>query len=422
MKQSNLATKITISVLAVGLIAYLVFYIVRGWQDETVTVPAYSAVIQVGTDASGIVVREETVLSGSGAYVELIPSEGEKVSAGQTVARLYHDASGQATSQAINTLSAEIEQLNYALSSGTDATDTSRLDAAVLDCITDLRSLTASGDLSSLEDSTLNLRTMVFKRDYTYGDHEAAGGLAVLCDEKESELAALKSSLSQVATSVAAPASGVFSGVADGYESLIDPVSVLDMTPSQLSGLLGRDVAAPGGTVGKLITSSTWYFAAILAEEDAKGLLEGRTYTISFSYDWFGQVDMTLEQISDPENGQVVLLFSSRTNLADTTLLRVQTVDIVTQELQGIRIPRRALRVLTETVTDEETGETTETQYTAVYTVVCTQAELQRVNVLYTDENFYLVEPADPDASRRLRAGDEIILNTTGIYDGKVVR
>ena len=131
---------------------------------------------------------------------------------------------------------------------------------------------------------------------------------------------------------------------------------------------------------------------------------------------------MTLEQISDPENGQVVLLFSSRTNLADTTLLRVQTVDIVTQELEGIRIPRRALRVLTETVTDEETGETTETQYTAVYTVVGTQAELQRVNVLYTDENFSLVEPADPDASRRLRAGDEIILNTTGIYDGKVVR
>ena len=44
---------------------------------------------------------------------------------------------------------------------------------------------------------------------------------------------------------------------------------------------------------------------------------------------------MTLEQISDPENGQVVLLFSSRTNLADTTLLRVQTVDIVTQGITG---------------------------------------------------------------------------------------
>lgn len=422
MKQSNLATKITISVLVLGLMAYLVFYIVRSWQDEVVTIPAYSAVIQVGADASGIIVREETVLSGSGAYVELIPGEGEKVSAGQTVALLYSDASGQATSQAINTLAAEIEQLDYALSSGTDTSDTSRLDASVLDSITALRALTASGDLSSLEDSTLNLRTMVFKRDYTYGDNGAAESLAALREQKRTELASLQSSLSRVATSVSAPASGVFSGVADGYETLIDPTSVRTMTPSQLTELLGRDVAVPGGTVGKLITSSTWYFACVLSEQEAEGLLEGRTYTISFSYDWFGQVDMTLEQISQAENGQVALLFSSRTNLADITLLRVQTVDIVIEELEGIRVPRQALRVFTETQTDEETGETTETQYTAVFTVVGTQAELQRVDVLYTDDNFYLVKPADPDASRRLRPGDEVILNTSGVYDGKVVR
>ncbi len=422
MKQSNLATKITISVLVLGLMAYLIFYVIRSWQDEVLTIPAYSAIIQVGTDASGIVVREETVLSGSGAYVELIPSEGEKVSAGQTVALLYSDASGQATSQAINTLAAEIEQLDHALSSGTDTTDTSRLDAAVLETITDLRALTATGDLSALESSALDLRTMVFRRDYTYGDSGAAESLSALLAQKQAELSSLQSSLSQVATAVSAPSSGVFSGVADGYEDLIDPVSVLTMTPSQLSGLLSRDVAIPSGTVGKLITSSTWYFAAVLSEEDAQGLLEGRSYTISFSYDWFGQVDMTLEQIGEAENGQVVLVFSSRTDLADTTLLRVQTVDIVTEELEGIRVPRQALRVFTETQTDEETGETTETQYTAVFTVVGTQAELQRVNVLYTDENFYLVEPADPTASRRLRAGDEVILNTSGIYDGKVVR
>ena len=319
-------------------------------------------------------------------------------------------------------MAAEIEQLNYALSSGTDTTDTSRLDASVLDSITDMRALTASGDLSSLEDSTLDLRTMVFKRDYTYGDSGAAESLSALLAQKQAELASLQSSLSLVATAVSAPSSGVFSGVADGYEDLIDPAAVLSMAPSQLTQLLERDVALPSGTVGKLITSSTWYFATVLSEKDAQGLLEGQTYTISFSYDWFGQVDMTLEQVSQAENGQVALVFSSRTDLADTTLLRVQTVDIITEELEGIRIPRRALRVFTETQTDEETGETTEEQYTAVFTVVGTQAELQRVNVLYTDENFYLVEPADPDASRRLREGDEVILNTSGIYDGKVIR
>ena len=422
MKQSTLATKLMMSILVLGILIYLAAYAVRGWREELVTTPAYAAVIQVGTDAPGIVIREETVLSGSGAYVDLIPGEGEKVAAGQVLALLYSDPSGLDTRQAISALNSEIEQLSYALSSGGEGADTSKLDASVLQSIINLRSLTATGDLSTLEDSTLNLRTMVFNRDYTYAEGSSWESVGTLIAEKQSQLQALQSSLSQVSTSVIAPVDGVFSGVADGYEGQVGPDSVWSMTPSQLSALIDQEPAAPAGTVGKLITSSTWYFAAVLPEEDAQGLLEGRTYTISFSYGWFGEVDMTLERVSDPEEGEVALLFSARTHLADTTLLRVQTVDIVTRELSGIRIPRRALRVFTETVTDEETGQTQQVQHTGVFTVVGRQAEFQEVNVLYTDDNFYLVEPVDPDDAQRLRPGDEIIVNTTDIYDGKVVR
>ena len=57
-----------------------------------------------------------------------------------------------------------------------------------------------------------------------------------------------------------------------------------------------------------------------------------------------------------------------------------------------------------------------------VYTVIRSQAWGQEVELLYTDENFYLVRPVDQNASDRLRAGDEIILSTSEIYDGKVVR
>jgi hypothetical protein len=85
-------------------------------------------------------------------------------------------------------------------------------------------------------------------------------------------------------------------------------------------------------------------------------------------------------------------------------------------------VPRRALRVITDTVTDKETGEETQVQYTGVFTVVGTQAELQKVNVLYTDDNFYLVEPVDAAATKRLRAGDDVVVNSTGIFDGKVIR
>lgn len=422
MKQGTLTTKIMMTVLVLGVVIYLAIYFVQGWNNELVTTPAYAASVNVGIEASGIVVREESLISGSGAFVDLVPNEGERVASGETVAIIYSDSSGLDTRQEIKTITAEIEQLSYALSSGTSSTDTSKLDSSVLQSIINLRALSVSGDLSSLEDSTLNLRTMVFKRDYTYGDSGAATGIAALIQEKQGQLAALQASLNRVSTSIRTAKTGIFSGVADGYETLISPDTLLAMTPSELTALLERDVSAPADTVGKLITSSTWYFAVVLSAEEAIGLVEGRTYTINFSHDWFGSVDMQLEQISDREENQVLVVFSSRTNLSDTTLIRKQTVDIVTSQLDGIRIPRQALRVITEEIVDETTGKTVEVQHTGVYTVVGSQAEFQEVTILYTDDNFYLVKPVNEDSARRLRAGDDIILAGKGIYDGKVVR
>ena len=114
-------------------------------------------------------------------------------------------------------------------------------------------------------------------------------------------------------------------------------------------------------------------------------------------------------------------IFSTKDHLSDTTLLRQQTVDIIAQQIEGIRIPRQALRVVTQTVTDDNGNESQVNTY-GVYTVVGTQAEWQEVKVLYSDDAFYLVAPVDESASARLRAGDEIILNTSHITDGMVVR
>lgn len=47
------------------------------------------------------------------------------------------------------------------------------------------------------------------------------------------------------------------------------------------------------------------------------------------------------------DGDRTLAIFSCRSHLADTTLLRVQTVDVVTQTLEGIRVPRQALRVET---------------------------------------------------------------------------
>ena len=75
----------------------------------------------------------------------------------------------------------------------------------------------------------------------------------------------------------------------------------------------------------------------------------------------------------------------------------------------------------TETAADED-GSTRDVNHYKVYTVIRSQAWGQEVEVLYTDDNFYLVRPVDDTASDRLRPGDEVIVSSADIYDGKVVR
>lgn len=420
MRESTLATKVMIAILCLGVAVYLAVYFVRGWDEPLVTTRAYAYTQDVGMEASGILVRDETILpDAGGSYVDHILGEGEKAAAGQAAALLYTDSAALTTRQAIRTLTAEIEQLQYALDDRTQTGDASRLDGQVLDSITALRSLTAQGDLSTLDDCALNLRTMVFKRDFAYGDGSAAGQLSQLIQSKQEQLAQLNASLNQVARVVYTPASGVFSGTVDGWEGLINPSQLDDLTAQSLSALLSQTPAPVSGPVGKLITGSTWYFAALLPGTDT-GLQSGKTYSLTFSGDYYGQIPMELERVSLEEE-QTLAIFSCRTHLSDTTLLRVQTVDVVIHHLEGIRIPRKALRV--ETVEEEqEDGSTRTVNRYKVYIVERSQSWGREVDILYTDENFYLVRPVDPSAAKRLRAGDEVILNSSDIYDGKVVR
>lgn len=420
MKESTLATKVMIGILCVGVLIYLALYLLTGFQDNLVTAVAYQYQVNLGQEASGILIRQEQVLPSSGTYVDFVLSEGERAAAGDPVALIYSDSSALSTQQTIRTLSAEIDQLEYALSTGTQSVDITRLDQQVISSIVSLRALSASGDLSDLEDSTLNLRTMVFQRDYAYGDTDAASQIEQLIADKQAQLDTLNRSLSQVSQIVYAPVSGIFSGQTDGYESILTPDLVDSLTTGQLTELLEGGAAAPGTSIGKLITDSTWYFATLLPAGNEMHLTEGTQYTVSFSHDFYGDVPMTLERI-EPGETQTLAVFSARSHLADTTLLRVQTVDIVTDTLDGIRIPRRALRVVTEDVEQEDGSVKQENTY-GVFTVVGRQAEWQEVNVLYTGDTFYLVEPVDESASSRLRVGEEVILNTSDIFDGKVVR
>lgn len=426
MKQGSLNARI-IMLLLLG--AILLTIGVSAWnslREIYPTVLAYTYTVSDSMEATGFLVRQESVLTGQGGTVELLPDEGEKVSRGETVALFYQSDDGLTQRQTLQQLLLEQEQLEYALAQAGGSSDSAQLSTRVADAIADLRGAASSGDLTGLESQTLELKSLIYKHSYTFnqeGDSTAA--LQASLDEVNTQIQTLTAQASQSTSRVTASQSGVFSGLVDGYESLITPDMLDSVTPSQLEQLARQAPTENTSAIGKLITNSTWYFACTLPEEDAERLVEGRTITVRFSRDWSGEVDMEVERLSDPENGKVLVVLSADKFLSDTTLLRRQTVELVFDTVSGIRLPKEALRVEQQTVTDPDTEEEKQVSVTGVYALVGQRAEFKEVTVLAEEDDYILVKAASTETptqeKKALRAGDKIIISSGELYDGKVI-
>ena len=130
---------------------------------------------------------------------------------------------------------------------------------------------------------------------------------------------------------------------------------------------------------------------------------------------------MTVERVGDPEGGRCTVVLSTDKHLSETTLLRRQTVELVFQSVTGVRVPKQALRVAGQTVTDEETGEESTVQVTGVYTLVGEQVEFKPVTVLEQGDTFVLVEAAGSGRAA-LQPGDVVVVAAEDLYDGKVIQ
>lgn len=424
MKQGTLNSKIVVLLLLAAVVIYLSVSAWRSFRDPFSTALTYSYTVDDSMEATGFLVRQEQVLTGTGGVVEVLPQEGEKVSRGGTVALLYQDSSGLARKEELEQLELEKEQLEYAIARlDQGGGDSAQLSQQVLKAIVALRGCVASGDLTGLESQSLELKSLIYKREYAFGgtEGENAADLQAALDSVNSQISTLSAQAAQSTQRVTASQSGVFSGYVDGYESLLTPEMLATITPGQLDQLSAQRPPADSTAVGKLVTDSTWYFVCALDQEDAQRLIEGRSVTIRFSRDWSGELDMTVERIGDAENGRSAVVFSADKFLSDTTLLRRQTVELVFDSTTGIRVPRQALRVDQQTVTDEETGAESQVSVPGVYALVGEQAEFKPVTVLYQGDSFVLVEPAQSNR-KSLRAGDVVIVASDQLYDGMVIQ
>lgn len=406
MKQGTAINRIVMLAIGLALLLYFGGAAWRAFQDPYPTARAYAYGVDDTVEATGWLCRTEAVITGSGGVVRVLPGEGDKVAAGATVARLYADRESVERSERLESLREEIGQMEAAMEAAGSPNQTEILTGTV-DALVELRAAVAGGDFTRLESQTAEFKGAVYQQALRYG---SAGDLETALASVRQQAQELEAQSGQDTGRVTVGQSGVFSGQADGYEGVLTPGALADLTPSALDGLSAQPI--PGDAIGKLITDSKWYFICPMSQSSADRLVEGSAITARFSRDWSGEVEMTVERVGPAENGRRAVTLSSNRYLSQVTLLRRQTVELVFSTRSGIRVPTQAVRV--------EEGQS------VVYVQVGVLAERKPVNVLAQGEDYYLVEPVVEEATqtqerKALRSGDPVIIANQEIWDGKVV-
>lgn len=420
MKQGRPLITFVIALFAGALLLYFLVNLWKTFQDPFTTTYTYKYTLNDSIQTDGLIIRQEQVLSGSGGIVDVTRGEGEKVGVNQTVALIYRDDQARQAQEQQEALRLEITQLQYALGQGEDVSSAAKLNDDILNAMVSLRAASAQGDYGDLEDQVLEVKGKVLRREYTYSDELTMESLSARLQELQLQYQTTRNQSYSAITQITAPLSGTFSTLVDGYEELINPESAMSLTPQALDDLLSQQPVANTAAVGKLISSDKWYFAAVVTQEEGERLQESSSVTLRFAGDFNQEISMKVEKVNQDGQGQAVVVLSTDRCLEQTTLLRRETAELIFNSRTGLRVPKLALRMVTSETTDKETGETTQTNTLGVYVVTAGRAEFKPVTILTEGEDFYVVQSVQTD-KKALRAGDEVIVQATGLYDGQLL-
>lgn len=402
-KSGSPGTKILMAVVCLAVLSYFGVGLYRYFADPLVTSLAYTYQVEDTISSTGYLVRDEQVLTGGDkGLLRLECTEGARVAVGGTVAQIYADQASLDRQQQIDDLQARLEQLKFAEDAASGSEVSLKLDNQITENLMTMRRALAADRLDVAQSSVAQLKSLVLKRDFTYTNKDDVNGQI---EDLTAQIKSLQAKAVSSVKTIQAPASGIYSAVVDGYESVLTPDSLAGLTPSALSSL---QPSGESSDLGKLILGDNWYYAASLPTTQAAELTEGGTETLRFAKGVDVDLKVTVQSISDAENGKVVVVFRGNTYLSELTLLRRQSADIIRSTVTGIRVPKEALKVNGQ-------GQT------GIYCVVGMVARFKPVTVVWSGDDFALVRADTSSDLTRLRPGDQVIIAAAGLEDGKVI-
>ncbi len=402
MKQGKHYTNLILWILLAAIVVYFVYSVASSLYEPLSTITAVEYEAGAGYYTTGFVVRDESIIQSSYDITVLTAAEGEHVQAGASVATGYLTDGAQQRQSRIAELRSQLQQLSYAYQYSANAADQAALDGEIAASLAAMSRYLCRRDMNSAEDLSPELKGLVLRRS---SDDTDPDSLQVQIDALQQELDSLLSQAENDTKAVRVSAAGYFSGVADGYETVLTPEALETLSVTEYQSLTPQAVSEHA--IGKLIHGDTWYYVTAVPADEARDVKAGDTVQVTFARDFYEQIDMHVERVGASEAGYRLLVLSCDRYMQNVTLLREQSADVVFVSYPGLRVPKQAVHV-------DETGQA------GVYILESAVARWKPITILHDNGESYVVE-LDKSSTANLWPGDEVIVNAKNLYDGKVV-
>ena len=393
-KNKNLSLKLACYLSFAALVVWLAIYGIRAMDKPYRTVPATPCSDRETEPLTGIVARSEEVIYSVYHAVHIDVEEGQRVAARGTVAQAFDSPEALMRASRMEELKKETAELTSLLKAAS-VENSQQTDAEIQRGVRSLRQAVQNRELDDVTDRMQMLHT------HAFAAFSPASRIEDRLKECNAEMERLQKQGADYAALIPASVSGLFSTTVDGWETLTSD-ELLRIEPDDLQALLDEKRSEPAYALGKLVSGTRWYYAALMEAEEADRLRSKTSVQVVFGKYYGEKLTMKLEWLSAASDGVRTVVLSCDEALGEMLTARKQEAELVLTELSGLRIPRRSLHV-------DAAGNP------CVYVRTGLQAEQKQVHILQDYGDYYMVESDD------LRVGDEVIVSGKNLHTGKVV-
>ncbi len=426
---SPLLKRFMSAVVAILLFIYLGYQIYNSRYSQVQTETASYATTADTAQVSGIAIRQESLVSNktSGVIDYIIPNGG-KIAAGGKVAQIYASAQSAAAQQQLQSLDSEIARLQKLSTPGdtyaaSPDSVNNQINLNLIEVLDDFNSC----KYSDLADDRENFLYLVNERQVVT---DKVTNFSSRINALKARRDALAAANSQPTGSVTAPAAGYFVNSADGYESVFDFSTAINLTAADIKAKQSAKAAVPADSVGKICGDFNWYFAFVIPENQVPRFKLGDAVSIQFPFASNETVPAMVANVNiTAKSSEAAVILQSNYMNSSIAAIRNETAQIQIETYTGIRVSQKAVHFesVSKTTTDDK-GKTTTVKkdVKGVYVMHGNEILFKQIFPLYSTDTYVICDSNPPTADlmtdTTVKLSDEVVVEGTDLYNGKVVK